>query len=746
MLSESKDDTDFSKKILGSPVLDFLMQGDDTNINNVFESLEKSIKGKVNLPKNSNHRLPLHHSHHFNPDDGDHTGIMNNMDDSEVVLKSTVDMGKPAQAKVTWVQCENPECQKWRKIPFHVDVDLLPAKFYCEDNLWSDKNSCEASEDEWENDKDEIIFDDEDDEDNDDGFKLNTRFDVKNSMLDKYIEAIVVQRDFKSAQKRIKFHFPELKSSKADEWVNMDSNRIKPHGKYTGIKMIEKPVAATTAHNKPSKPIKRKRSSSVKKEKENSNTKEKKGIKKAISNDFDSTKSKPSKPIKRKRSSSAKKNKKEKENNIKKKGSERKSINHDHDSDDDSFCRISVVTKPKKTGKRRSKPSNQKPSSKPRKSQDTTSTTLTPNKPPSFDNNNSSSTLPADEETGGELRPVSKQTPKQILSLSAFLKPTIPRTMKNEGEEEGEENCLLSNRVMRESSSDFTDNFECKENLLQHRSDLSIDVPSKSTTSAFLNRAHHEDLSALQTTLRRAASGLPRYGSYTPFDNHGHLGNLQSFIPNIPFCQNNDNVIPSSNSEHYSGNSMHTHHTYDSLYGNNFSAPTPSCSSGSTPSGSSTTAPGMPTSSSFFHDHHHSSSSYFSGHHHQSARHLPSGRSGSESYNHLNMSSLAAASNSQHYPGSHHHHHHFDLHNNMNTSSAPPSIAYHPANNNNNNVETTYHPGNNFNHLSPPPPSSSCRGYNFHQPTLEMPPSSLHKRNTEDSSSVENTTTRRIEL
>lgn len=725
MLSESKDDTDFSKKILGSPVLDFLMQGDDTNINNVFESLEKSIKGKVNVPKNSNHR---HHSNHH-PDDGD---TVMTTEDSEVVLKSTVDMGKPAQAKVTWVQCENPECQKWRKIPFHVDVDLLPAKFYCKDNLWSDKNSCEASEDEWENDKDEIIFDDEDNDssnDNDDGFKLNTRFDVKNSMLNKYIEAIVVQRDFKSAQKRIKFHFPELKSSKADEWVNMDSNRIKPHGKYTGIKMIEKSVAVPTAHNKPSKPIKRKRSSSVKKEKENSNTKEKKGIKKAIPNDCDSTKSKPSKPIKRKRSPSVKKTKKEKESNIKKekKGSERKTIIHDHDSDDDSVCRI-VVTKPKKTGgRRRSKPSNHKPSSKPRKSQDTTST-LTP-KLPSLDNN-SSSTLPADET--GEVRPA-KQTPKQI--LSAFLKPTIPRTIKNEGEEEEEEeNCLLSNRVIRESSSDFTDNFECKENLLQHRSDLSVDVPSKSTTSAFLNRAHHEDLSALQTTLRRAASGLPRYGSYTAFDNHGHLGSLQSFIPNIPFCQNNDNVIPSSNSEHYSGNSMHTHHTYDSLYGNNFSAPTPSCSSGSTPSGSST-APGMPTSSSFY-DHHHSS--FFSGHH-QSARHLPSGRSGSESYNHLNMSSLAGASNSQHYPASHHH---FDLHNNMNTSSAP-SIAYHPSNNN--NVET-YHPGNNFNHLSPPPSSSSsCGGYNFHQPTLEIPPSSLHKRNTEDSSSVENTT-RRIEL
>jgi hypothetical protein len=35
-----------------------------------------------------------------------------------------------------WVQCENAECNKWRKLPQLVDVDALPEKWYCSMNLW----------------------------------------------------------------------------------------------------------------------------------------------------------------------------------------------------------------------------------------------------------------------------------------------------------------------------------------------------------------------------------------------------------------------------------------------------------------------------------------------------------------------------------------------------------------------------------------------------------------------------------
>lgn len=39
---------------------------------------------------------------------------------------------------------------KWRKIPWHVDADLLPEKFYCKDNIWNaTASSCDAPADDW---------------------------------------------------------------------------------------------------------------------------------------------------------------------------------------------------------------------------------------------------------------------------------------------------------------------------------------------------------------------------------------------------------------------------------------------------------------------------------------------------------------------------------------------------------------------------------------------------------------------
>ena len=49
-----------------------------------------------------------------------------------------------------WVQCDNPSCLKWRKLPEHVRMDRLPEQFFCKDNIWTDiKMSCNVPEDEW---------------------------------------------------------------------------------------------------------------------------------------------------------------------------------------------------------------------------------------------------------------------------------------------------------------------------------------------------------------------------------------------------------------------------------------------------------------------------------------------------------------------------------------------------------------------------------------------------------------------
>jgi hypothetical protein len=49
---------------------------------------------------------------------------------------------------VEWVQCENPKCQKWRKLPPDISADELPDTWYCSMNTWNPLvASCDAPED-----------------------------------------------------------------------------------------------------------------------------------------------------------------------------------------------------------------------------------------------------------------------------------------------------------------------------------------------------------------------------------------------------------------------------------------------------------------------------------------------------------------------------------------------------------------------------------------------------------------------
>lgn len=112
----------------GSPILDFLVTGEEESIASVLYELDAD--DTVSLKKSS---------------DG---------------LLLSVDKGRPAQAVSNWVQCENPDCMKWRKIPWFVDLDLLPEKFYCHDNEWDPAaNSCDAPEEDWDA-QDKLVGDD----------------------------------------------------------------------------------------------------------------------------------------------------------------------------------------------------------------------------------------------------------------------------------------------------------------------------------------------------------------------------------------------------------------------------------------------------------------------------------------------------------------------------------------------------------------------------------------------------------
>eukprot|EP01035_Chromulina_nebulosa_P022188 gene22188-28726_t len=44
-----------------------------------------------------------------------------------------------------WVQCEHQNCQKWRRVPAHIDIKSLPEIWYCEMNSWDmESTKCSA--------------------------------------------------------------------------------------------------------------------------------------------------------------------------------------------------------------------------------------------------------------------------------------------------------------------------------------------------------------------------------------------------------------------------------------------------------------------------------------------------------------------------------------------------------------------------------------------------------------------------
>jgi len=203
---------------IGSPVLDFLVTGDDHNLMDVLSQLDTESKA-----------------------------VESNQSDG---LLSSVDHGRPAQAVSNWVQCENPACHKWRKIPWHVDIDMLSKKFVCSDHIWGlNPPSCDTPEEDWDENTDACVEADGSVKPTDKAdmlptieeteetahtlcksseFKVGVRFDVLRPVKEKWSIANVVE----ITSKKIKFHFVSTQA-KNDVWLEKNSNRIAPLHTHT---------------------------------------------------------------------------------------------------------------------------------------------------------------------------------------------------------------------------------------------------------------------------------------------------------------------------------------------------------------------------------------------------------------------------------------------------------------------------------------------------------------------------------
>ena len=114
-----------NKCMIGSPVLDFQISGDDTNLQTLIWYLGAGGSNGVYTQNEAK-------------------------SERELVLNRTLETAKTKKQNFNWVQCDNPQCMKWRRLPWHVDVNTLPESFKCEDNIWEmSKATCDADEDKW---------------------------------------------------------------------------------------------------------------------------------------------------------------------------------------------------------------------------------------------------------------------------------------------------------------------------------------------------------------------------------------------------------------------------------------------------------------------------------------------------------------------------------------------------------------------------------------------------------------------
>eukprot|EP01035_Chromulina_nebulosa_P017573 gene17573-23141_t len=147
------------------------------------------------------------------------------------------DSNLPPEAPTEWVQCDG--CRKWRRVAWHIDIETLPEYWTCSMNTWDENPSCEVPQDIYNPDKEntidyagELAVDVNEASNN---LVVGERRDVYCNHNNIYYEAEIIELKYTNASKKFgkaKFHFIGW-NKKFDEWLNIGSDRIKPHNLFT---------------------------------------------------------------------------------------------------------------------------------------------------------------------------------------------------------------------------------------------------------------------------------------------------------------------------------------------------------------------------------------------------------------------------------------------------------------------------------------------------------------------------------
>jgi hypothetical protein len=206
------------KSLYGSPMLDIALGKVDA-VEKVLKELRNQIQavntngGNANASGKSKHKKPK-------------------MDNTQY------DSILPPEQPTSWVQCEL--CKKWRRVPWHIDVNSLPDLWECSMNCWDpDSANCTVSQDLYDPVKENTL--------NYSSPLVKQHQDVTEMKIGEWrdvfcqknlvyyeaqIKKVKIPKNGKQDVPKILFHYKGWSNS-FDEWIPYNSERIQVHNLFT---------------------------------------------------------------------------------------------------------------------------------------------------------------------------------------------------------------------------------------------------------------------------------------------------------------------------------------------------------------------------------------------------------------------------------------------------------------------------------------------------------------------------------
>ncbi len=184
---------------------------------------------------------------HISPKDAAASTRIRSSDDVEHAAQ--LDDRLAPESNSQWIQCD--KCHKWRRLPWHVDVDALDDDWTCEKNSWDlEKATCDAPADEWDPDREDIAAIDNGQEAGViQDMTVGDWRDVYCNRNHVYYEGCVQKVRDRTAgneegctkpegadtpMKEYLIHYKGFKKN-SDEWIAADSDRFQPHNMFTSV-------------------------------------------------------------------------------------------------------------------------------------------------------------------------------------------------------------------------------------------------------------------------------------------------------------------------------------------------------------------------------------------------------------------------------------------------------------------------------------------------------------------------------